>query len=98
MRKTVALYESVSSQDSAWWRKNAGWELTDEVREVIRRDWAGVTQTKLIEDGIRTERVAETSKGFHKRVSDERTWLSLMEDERSEHAKHRFTPLPVQDQ
>eukprot|EP00971_Amphidinium_carterae_P345760 6486886-Amphidinium_carterae.1 len=118
MRKTVALYESVSSEDSAWWRKvhsrspllqmkviqvtrmlqEQGWHVTEDVREVIRRDWSGVTQTKLIEDGIRTERVAETSKGFHKRVSDERTWLSLMEDDRSDHARHRFTPIPVQDQ
>ena len=69
------------------------WVPSKELLEVIRRDLSGVTQTKLIEDGVRQERVLETHRGFHKSVSGEHCWEELI-DARPESLRHRFKSLP----
>ena len=61
--------------------KKSEYRVTDQLASVVKADWSGVTQTKVIEDGVRTLRMQEQHKGFHKRLSDESTWLALMREE-----------------
>ena len=54
------------------------WKYCEDLAEMARRYFSGVTETKIIEDSVREERVAEVNVGFCKRVSGERTWDVLI--------------------
>ena len=43
------------------------WKMSDELRDLIRNDLAGITRTKLVEDAVRSERLAE-NKGSSNRI------------------------------
>ena len=45
------------------------WTMTDELKQLISKMYSGITQTKLIEDAMRDERMAEISKNFGRKVS-----------------------------
>eukprot|EP00971_Amphidinium_carterae_P104666 2072775-Amphidinium_carterae.2 len=74
--------------------RSCDWAVSADLAKLVEEDWSGITQTKLIEDGVRCQRVAEVSKSFNKVVSDERTWTSLMASDERDGTKHRFSPLP----
>ena len=46
----------------------------EELVDVVTRDVPNITLTKLIENAVRTERVAETNKGFNKDLSRQKSW------------------------
>lgn len=79
--------------------KQAGFALGPglaDMKDVARKHWSGITQSKLVEDGVRDERVDESSrKSFNKTMSGERCWKKLL-DAKTEHLKHRFTRLPFE--
>jgi hypothetical protein len=101
-----AFWNKVRKRSTMGWAKvrqvfllarASGWTRTDEMVKVIKDDYAGLTQTKLIEDGVRTERVAEVNKGFNSAISGPRSWDELIRD-KVESVKHRFTSLPYESQ
>ncbi|CAE7209363.1 unnamed protein product [Symbiodinium sp. CCMP2592] len=71
---------------------NAEWKMTETLAQLIRQDWSGITQTKLIEDGVREGRVAEMNPGFNKRVKPERLYENLINGDVA-CKKHRFSTL-----
>eukprot|EP00971_Amphidinium_carterae_P152037 3013500-Amphidinium_carterae.2 len=73
--------------------EDSGWVVTAEVKAVVRNDFAGLTQTKLIEDGFRAERHAEVNAGTHSKVSALRTWSTLLADN-LEDKVHHFKAMP----
>ena len=46
----------------------ADWTITDEVQSIISGMFSGITQTKLIEDAMRDERMTEISKNSGRKV------------------------------
>ena len=70
----------------------AQWRLTDEILDIVKKDFSGITQTKLVEDGVRAGRVAEVNKGFNKRVKPERLYDQLVKGDVA-CEKHRFPQL-----
>ena len=70
----------------------ANWKMTEEIAEIVRSDFSGITQTKLIEDGVRQGRVAEINKGFCKRVKPETLYNDLIHGDVA-CKKHRFANL-----
>ena len=75
----------------------AGWKVDRDLMRVLEEDFVGVTQTKIIEDAVRTERVVESNKGFNKTISGQRAWDALISD-RVEIRKHRYECLHHEDQ
>ena len=68
------------------------WVLTPVIKQRIASIWKGVTETKLIEDGIRDERVGEVSKGFNKITGGQRAWVQLVRAG-TDHEKHRYCQM-----
>ena len=68
----------------------------DAVKAQVIEQWSVITQTKLIEDGVREERVEEESRrSFNRKMSGETCWDKLCAS--GIHAqKHRFTRLPFE--
>ena len=60
---------------------------------MVRSLWFGITETKLIEDGVRDERVGEQSNGFNKTTSGSRAWTQLIRSG-TDTMKHRFVEVP----
>lgn len=77
--------------------RTSGFTLSDGLAKVISLDFSGISQTKLIEYGVRVARVAETNKGFNKLLSGEKCWEELI-DSGVEHETHRYTRLSWQDE
>eukprot|EP00971_Amphidinium_carterae_P307001 6101050-Amphidinium_carterae.2 len=73
--------------------EHADWSVTSELRSVVRSDFSGLTQTKLIEDGFRSERHAEVNMGTHSKVSAVRTWTTLLSDRLTDKV-HHFENMP----
>ena len=73
------------------------WRMSDKLKELVTRDFGGVTQTKLIEDGVRTVRLEETLKSTNKAMTGMRAWWSLIED-KVESEKHRFAGVVPADE
>ena len=42
--------------------EKGGWMPNDSMKAQVIEHWSGITQTKLIEDGVREERVEEESR------------------------------------
>lgn len=76
---------------------SADWEVTPEIARQAELFFAGVTQTKVIEDGFRSLKSAETSKSFKKSVAPMRAWASVALAGLSD-SVHRFDPLPWRDE
>lgn len=72
--------------------KKSGFKVSDEMVRTIKKDLSGITQTKIIEDGVRSERVAESNKSGNKAMSGPRSW-SVLVDDGVEHSKHRFKQI-----
>eukprot|EP00971_Amphidinium_carterae_P335021 6470662-Amphidinium_carterae.1 len=75
---------------------NAGWTVSARLKDHLRKQWRGVTQTKLIEDGIRDERVGEQRTSFNRISSGETTWQRLLMAE-TDSTKHRFERVPWEE-
>ena len=76
--------------------RSSDWQVTPALTKVVSDDISGVTQTKLIEDGVHCERVAERKAANHI-LSGAACWDALFEDG-LEHQKHRFIGLQYQDE
>ena len=85
-QKMVALAE----------KGRGGWMPNDAMKARVIERWSGITQTKLIEDGVREERVElESRRSFNRKMSSETCWDKLCASDI--HAqKHRFTRLPFE--
>ena len=72
------------------------WMPNDAMKAQVIEQWSGITQTKLIEDGVREKRVEEESRrSFNPKMSGETCWDKLCASDI--HAqKHRFTRLPFE--
>ncbi len=73
--------------------REGGWELTDEFRKVVAEHWGGITNTKLIEDGVRDLRAAGEKPSFNKAMAGATAWSTLA-DCRTDSTKHRFSRVP----
>lgn len=78
-------------------RQASNWEVSDELIHLVRARVCGVTQTKLIEDAMRHERMGEISKNFGRQMSLRRSWRVLLESD-LEHSVHRFDRLAWEGQ
>eukprot|EP00971_Amphidinium_carterae_P184388 3660612-Amphidinium_carterae.2 len=58
---------------------DAGWKWTAELGEVARFCYEGIGSTKLVEDGVRTQRYGETSRNQAHRLSDARAYSELIQ-------------------
>lgn len=77
--------------------EQAGWTATEEIQDLITKQRSGITQTKLVEDGVREERAEEPNRNFKKTISGARTWTALIKSKVIA-VKHRFQNLPWQAQ
>ena len=68
------------------------WKMSDELRDLIRNDLAGITQTKLVEDAVRSERLAESKGSSNTILCGGKCWDVLIQDS-VENEKHRFKKL-----
>eukprot|EP00971_Amphidinium_carterae_P121129 2399239-Amphidinium_carterae.2 len=75
---------------------NAGWSVSERLYAHLQQQWRGISQTKLIEDGIRDERVGEQRSSFNRISSGETTWQRLLEAQ-TESKKHRFERVPWEE-
>ena len=68
----------------------------DAMKAQVIEQWSGMKKTKLMEDGVREERVEEESRrSFNGKMSGETCWDKLCASDI--HAqKHRFTRLPFE--
>eukprot|EP00971_Amphidinium_carterae_P202315 4014169-Amphidinium_carterae.2 len=60
---------------------NASWTWTPELGSVARNCFEGIGSTKLVEDGVRTQRYGETSRNQAHRLSDTRAYWELIQKE-----------------
>ena len=73
-----------------------GWELTAEFSSLLQDHWCCISQTKLVEDGIRDQRVGEQRSSFNNISSGECTWKRLLGAE-TDSDKHRFLRVPFEE-
>ena len=78
-------------------KKDGVYKRTEQFETIVHNDYAGLTQTKAIEDGVREERAGEQNTGFTKVKTGERCWDELVQSSVL-HTKHRFKQIPWRDQ
>eukprot|EP00959_Pyramimonas_sp_CCMP1952_P448866 9399156-Pyramimonas_sp.AAC.1 len=54
--------------------KQGEWKLTPELIELVLRRPQTITQTKLVEDGMRQGRVQQQNPNFKKEIADDKAW------------------------
>ena len=57
-----SLWSSVHTQQMVALAEKGDWMPNDAMKAQVIEQWSGITQTKLIEDGVREERVEEESR------------------------------------
>eukprot|EP00971_Amphidinium_carterae_P336112 6472288-Amphidinium_carterae.2 len=57
---------------------DAGWAWTPDLGAVAKSCFEGIGSTKLVEDGVRTQRYGETSRNQAHRLSDVRAYHELI--------------------
>ena len=70
-----------------------GWKKTDRLVSLLEKQLDGVTTTKIVEDGVRELRQAETSGNFKKALSEKKTWWYLVHGQ-IESIKYRYMSVP----
>ena len=73
------------------------WRVSDGARAIVAQDFGGISQTKAVEDGVRVCKTALVNKGHNSKIADARCWETLIHSDVL-HSKHRFPPLPWQQQ
>ena len=58
--------------------KSNDWKNSEALQALIRQQWSGVTNTKIVEDCVRIGRTSEVSKNFKKAVSSKKCWSDLI--------------------
>eukprot|EP00971_Amphidinium_carterae_P119148 2360350-Amphidinium_carterae.1 len=58
---------------------DAGWKWTPDMAMVARYCYEGIGSTKLVEDGVRTQRYGETSRNQAHRLSAARAYSELIQ-------------------
>ena len=69
--------------------RESNWQVTPSIVQTVQRQFAAVTQTKIVEDSVRVGRVAETNKGMSKQVGPAEVWSQLCFAELADKV-HRF--------
>eukprot|EP00971_Amphidinium_carterae_P190404 3778750-Amphidinium_carterae.4 len=76
--------------------QDSSWQLSDVVLNIVKSDFMGVTQTKVIEDAFRLGRVAEVNTGFCKKVAVERLYDKLITSDLAAEV-HRYPHIDAEN-
>ena len=104
---TGTFWSKVQKRSRFSWRKvlqvvslcrgHRHWEISDAARSVITQDFMGLSQTKVVEDGVRVCKTAVVNQGHNTRIADARCWDTLIHSDVLK-TKHRYPSLQWQDQ
>ena len=80
--------------------EQGGWKVTAELLDQVRKDWTGLSQTKVVEDGFNVGRMTELNRNNRGEVRSDRCFDALIRSDVLE-TRHRWkeieyegTPLP----
>jgi len=77
--------------------RKAEWEVSPEVRDLVRSAFNSLGQTKVVEDGFQKERHAEVQRNSNRRMSLSRMWLTPV-DAKVLTNTHRFKEIPFNEE
>ena len=106
LTQLVQLWRKVRDRSPMWCvnaeqvfelAKASSFTRSPELLYVVRQQWLGLTQTKLIEDSFREQRAGEVSRSFKKSMSGERCWATII-DSKIEKTRHRYESLDWESQ
>ena len=94
-----AFFKKLYKRDPLTWNWNViqifqlceeqEWKWSQVLSDTLLAQWRAISSTKLIEDGVRDEKVANVSRNFKSEMGGMKCWNALL-DQRSDSAKHRY--------